>query len=456
MEALLVEGGHTIGGAVRMAGFKHALVPLLCASVLVDGETALHNVPEIEDAKILARILSELGAAVSRDATTLRVDARALAGARVDDRLAQRIHGALYLLPCLLGRAGEAWLGATGGCRIGDRRAGGERPIHHVLDVLERFGCRFRDAGGVIHGTADALRAARIDVARYSDAADVVTGPLVSGATKAALLAAAVARGVTRIDRPYRKAEIPDLLAFLAAGGVAIEDAGDHLLVEGRPRLRPVAHTLISDVVEIVTFVAAAAHLRAPLRLLVEEVARTRAGLRPELELFEQMGIPLAWDPDGLVVSPPRAALRALDIEVTSQSIYSDSQPFFALLLTAADGVSRIRERVWHDRFGYARGLVELGAQIDFQPGVIRISPRRPERAGQRVRAEDLRAASVLVLAAMGASGTTIVEGTDHLARGYADLPGKLRAIGARLTCVAPAERQTLWSHREEEADRGC
>lgn len=432
-----MEGGHAIGGTVRMAGFKHALVPLLCASVLVDGETALHNVPDLEDTRVIARILTDLGAAVARDGTALRVDARAIAHTRVDAQLARRIHGALYLLPCLLGRSGEAWLGATGGCRIGDRGAGGERPVAHVLDVLERFGCRFRDdADGLIHGRVDTLRAALIDVSRYSDATDVVTGPLVSGATKTALLAAAVARGVSRIYHPYRKAEIPDLLAFLAGAGVSIEDAGDHLVVEGRPRLRPVSHTLICDVVEIVTFVAAAAHLRAPLRLLVEEVARTRAGLRPELELFERIGIPLAWNPDGLVVSPPEEGVRPSHIEVTSQSIYSDCQPFFALLLTAASGTSTIRERVWHDRFGYARGLVELGAQIAFEPGAIRIEPRRPDRAGQRVRAEDLRAASTLVLAALGIHGTTVVEGTEHLARGYADLPGKLRAIGARLTSI--------------------
>jgi UDP-N-acetylglucosamine 1-carboxyvinyltransferase len=129
--------------------------------------------------------------------------------------------------------------------------------------VLERFGCRFamRRASSTAVSIPRVLRGS--NVSRYSDATDVVTGPLVSGATRTALLAAAVARGVSRIYHPYRKAEIPDILAFLAGAGVSIEDASDHLLIEGSPRLRPVSHMLICDVVEIVTFVAAAAHLRA-------------------------------------------------------------------------------------------------------------------------------------------------------------------------------------------------
>jgi len=151
-QRLTVHGGRTLHGPLRVAGFKHALVPLLAAGVLADAPVVIRNAPDIEDTRTLAEILRRLGASVLFDGPgrTLTQDPAGKHGWRIPDELSVRIHGAVYLLPVLLARLGRVAVGALGGCRIGDRSQDGERPLEHMLDVLRRFGARIVRAGGVV------------------------------------------------------------------------------------------------------------------------------------------------------------------------------------------------------------------------------------------------------------------------------------------------------------------
>lgn len=430
-----MQGTSTLDGAVRVGGFKHALVPLLAASVLARGRIELENVPRVEDTRVLASILRSLGANVDYEAVLARlsVDASALDGTIVSQDLSALVHGPVYLLPVLLARFGTVSLGRTGGCRIGPASRRGERPLAHLLDVLGRFGADVRVDGDRVCATCGRLRGATIDLRDFADAGPGgPTGPLYSGATKCAVLAAAGAHGTTVLSHPYPKPDVTMLLDALVAAGVDVDRDRERLAIRGTGDIGTFRCKLVPDLIEIVTFVAAAVHTGSPLRL--ESVAHEAVadGLRSELAHLEEMGVGLRWSAGGLDVQPPEV-VGPVDIAVQSHGLFSDSHPFFTLMLLGATGTSRISENVWTDRFAYVDPLRRVGADLRVSAATVEVRPSRLMPATTALLAGDLRTAAVLLIAALGVDGPTTIHGTDHLARGYDDLVGKLRSVGARI-----------------------
>lgn len=449
-DTVTVHGGRSLRRPLRLAGFKHALVPVLAAGVLAQRPVVIRNAPDIEDTRTLLEILRRLGASATLDTSTrtLSLDASGLRSSHIPDELSARIHGAVYLMPVLLGRFGRFSIGTSGGCRIGDRRLGGERPIDHMLDVLRRFGASIeRAAGGpaagaVITGSCWRLTGTTIDLADYAVPAPHdgrPTGPLYSGASKTALLAAAAATGTSVLLNPYPKPDVTELAEALAQAGVALSVEPGRIVVLGSGHL-PGAfdHVLVSDLIEAVTFIACAVHLRQPMMLDGVTAAPLRRGLLPELEHLARMGVELDWGPSSLVVRPPEA-VEPVDVVAASHSIYSDSQPFFALMLTGARGRGTITEAVWKDRSSYVQDLVRLGGRLRVDGPVITVEPGRVHLAGRRVVASDVRSAAVGVVAALGIDGPTVVEGVRHLERGYEGLVRTLCEAGAHIEAGEPA-----------------
>ncbi|MET0403007.1 MAG: hypothetical protein ABW123_11420 [Cystobacter sp.] len=436
MTDVTIQGGPLQAGSVVVPGYKHALVSVLAAAVNVDGVVRLTNIPDIEDSRVLARILTEAGAEVSLGQGELRLDARGLTRSEVPAELSQRIHGALYLIPALLGRLGRVRFGEAGGCQIGAANDGHRRPVAHMLSVLESFGARFEQSDLGLSGATAGLKACSLDIMDYSEQRDVLTGPRVSGATKTAILAAACARGGTSVIRnPYPKPDVTELLAFLRLWGHDIEQEEGQVRISGTARTpaTPPVFSLVSDISEVMTHIACGVFHEVPLRLERLSVKRVQAGLAEELRLLERMGIKLEWGEDTLTVAH-RGPVRSVDIDVTSVGIYSDHQPLFALMLLKGERPARIQEHVWKHRFGYARELVKLGARIDFGEDLIIVHPSRLTRTDERLVAGDLRAAAVLLLAALGVEGQTRLQGTHHLERGYEHLVEDLRRLGARIS----------------------
>jgi len=430
--SVLVQGSRFSAGSVAVSGYKHALVSVLAATVAGRGRTRLLNVPDIQEAAVLAAILTKLGAAVERDGTEMRLDCTGLAGSEVAADLGEEIHGSLYMIPALIAAQGQVRLFRAGGCRIGEPGLGGERPVHHMLDVLVRFGASFSDDRGWITGKAVRLAGVDLDAMDYSDRRDVLTGPLVSGATKTAIIAALGAEGATRVRNPYPKCDVTELVSYLAAAGHSITSAPDAIAVAPVPRntaAEPVAYTLISDISEVMTYIALSVATRVPIRIGNVTVDRVRSALAPELTLLERMAVQIVWENDALHVSPP-SRVRSLDIEVTSVGIYSDHQPFFALMLLNGDRPARIREHVWKHRFDYASELRKLGADIQLGASEIVIAPSQLRPTDTPLVARDLRAAAAIVIGAVAAGGGCKIEGVHHLARGYADFFGPLRELG--------------------------
>jgi UDP-N-acetylglucosamine 1-carboxyvinyltransferase len=429
MGALRIEGGPLSPASVAVSGFKHAAVPLLAASVLTESAT-IANVPRIADVQVLGAVLASLGAVVEEDGDTRTIRTENVTDAPLVGPLVGRVHGTLYLAPTLLARCGRVRIGRSGGCAI----AGGEpRPVEHVAEVMRRFGASAEVVDGELRASARSLRGTRIDIADFSSRKDVVTGPLVSGATKTALLLAATARGPSVVVNPYKKPDVTELVAFLRAGGVAIEATDERITVEPVSRLRPVRHELVADMTEIFTWIAVAAYHGVKVELTRIRREAVLAGLRTELEVLERIGVALEIAESRIVVPEGTAELRPLTLEVTSQGIYSDNQPLLALMLTKAVGRSMLREAVWTERFDYARELARLGARLCVDGPTLAIEPGAPRSPCRGLAAKDLRAAAVLIVAALGAHGVSTIDGCQHLERGYADFLGDLRRAGARI-----------------------
>ena len=432
MNKLIIEGKNKLAGIVPISGFKHSLVPILAASVFVEDELVIENIPNIEDSKVLTQILTLLGGSITQTDNTLTVRAFDLNNRLISNHLMSKIHGSIYLIPSLLGKFGEINLGFSGGCQIGDQSHLGLRPTHHILNVLELFGANFEIVGDRIIGKCSRFKAAQIDIKNYWTDKRFTSGPLASGATKTALLAASTALGTTVIKNPYLKIDVLELIEFLKESGVQIEIENKAVVVEGRCNLNGSHHKVIPDLIEIITFIACAVHLKTTLHLKIASKAKVCQGLMAEFQFLDQMGVELKWENEMLTISPP-AQLQSLDLEVSPDGIYSDSHPFFALMLTSGKNLSTITEKVWKDRFFYARQLNRLGAELKIKHGILKISPKRPFRNNLTLKCNDLRSAAVLLLATLDIEGITILKDVEHLNRGYENLVSKLQNIGAHI-----------------------
>lgn len=438
-----VEGGVPLRGDVRVPGFKHALVTVVGAAALARAPVTIDNCPDIEETRVLAALLGRLGGRVERRERTLILDLDGLADRPLDPGLVGRIHGALYLIPGLLARFGRVHMPAAGGCPIGDEPAGG-RPVRQYAGVLERFGAAaVAGADGSLTLRADRLTACDLDLRDFTEDRALCSGPLYSGATKTAILAAACARGTSRLRCPYPKPDVTELVRVLQALGYGAAYASDgDLVVEGRQDGglgRPVRHTLVSDLITVVTWATAAALTGGTIRLTGLTLDRLTAGLAPEIAVARRMGLRCARDGTDALLLLPDPPRSSVDVTVVSHGIFSDSGPFLTLLATLAPGTSRIRETVWQRRFAFAPQLRRLGAEIQVTGAQARVTGRHPPRIpGQDLVADDLRAAAALLLAALAVPGPVRLRGVEHLDRGYEDLTAELRRLGARIRHHSP------------------
>jgi UDP-N-acetylglucosamine 1-carboxyvinyltransferase len=431
MHSLEISPARMHAGEIEVTGFKHSAVLLMAASVLVPSTVTLDNVPEIDDVSGLADCISSLGGNVNRVGSHLAIDGRGISRSRIPEEISSRLHGPLYLVPTVLGRMSEVTFGHSGGCPIGDAKYGGLRPVRHVTGVLERFGARFKYFDRGFAGASEGFQPANVNIMDWSDDTLRLSGPLVSGATKTALLAAAaVARGQTVIRNPDMRSEVSQLISFLRAAGVCIVRDGEDLVISGTSKARPVHTKLTTDLIEVVTYIALAVYNGIPLRLVNITCAEVAEGLRRELALLGQMGVTVVFEDDSISVDS-RIPVAAFDIELSAESIYSDSQPFFALMALHGDGVSRIRDHVWRNRFAYARELTKLGANLKVEGNTLTVFPSELHSEPCSVGAEDVRAAAVLTLAALSRNAPTRIEGAQHLGRGYDNFVSKLRSLGA-------------------------
>lgn len=209
---------------VSVSGYKHAVTVILSATIInPNAVICLYNVPKINDVKYMSAIIENLGGQVKMTNISVKIDTDRITKYLVPEQLSRHIHGAVYFLPTILGRFGHVEIGNCGGCQIGENTVIGCRPIEHMLSVLEKFGTKFHVSQGKIIGDSPDFHSCTIDIMDYSSSNEVLTGPLVSGATKTAILAAAAVKvGKTIILNPYPKPDVTELLTFLEVLGYGI------------------------------------------------------------------------------------------------------------------------------------------------------------------------------------------------------------------------------------------
>lgn len=411
-DAIEVRAGAPLRGEVRISGAKNSVLKLMAACLLAEGEHQLTNVPDITDVDIMSELLGAMGVAVERndDALTLTVGAQVKTEAPYE--LVERMRASVVVLGPLLARYGFARVAMPGGDDFGPR------PIDMHLSGLEALGATFSVKGGNVDARAEQLRGAKL----------ILDYPSV-GATENVMMAAVMARGRTVIENAAREPEIYDLAAFLNHMGAHISGAGsDQVVITGVDKLRPTERpfAVIADRVEAATFLTAVGVAGGEVQLTGARADHMSMLVRK----LDDMGMEIAAAESGITASA-RARLQTADMSTLPYpGLATDYKPALMALLSTADGTSIVTENIFTGRFRYVDELRRMGADIRTEAhhavvrGVDRLS-------GAPVRAHDIRAGAALVVAGLGATGTTTVADAHHIDRGYEDFVGKLASLGA-------------------------
>lgn len=417
MYSLVIQGGRPLEGEVQISGAKNAVLPILAATLLTREPCVIRRVPELSDVAFMARVLSSLGARVRVQGGEITVQAARIRG-HGDYDLVRKMRGSICILGPLLGRLKEAQVSLPGGCVIGPR------PIDLHLKGLRTLDARITIERGYVCARTRQLRGASVFLGGRA-------GPTVLG-TANVMMAATLARGVTVIESAACEPEIVDLARFLNAMGAQITGAGSPTItITGVDELHGAEHEVIPDRIEAATFAVAAAATRGEVTL---------HGSRPEhyhavLDKLAECGARITRRADSVTV---KGARRYRPADITTQpyaGFPTDAQAQMMVLLTQAEGISLITERIYEARFMHVSELARLGADITLEGPTAVIKGPTP-LSGAPVMASDLRASAALVLAGLVAEGETRVKRIYHLDRGYEKIDAKLRGLGARVRRV--------------------
>lgn len=410
---LTVDGGTRLSGRVRISGAKNSALKLMAASLLGRGETVLTNVPRISDVMTMTEVLDRLGAKVSFEGDTLRIDTSGEIKTEAPYDLVRRMRASINVLGPLLARSGHARVALPGGCNIGQRTI----DIHE--SSLTQLGVSFTFDHGYLEGIAPKLMGKRVLLEFPS-----------RGATENLLTAAVLAEGVTVIENAAREPDIVDLANFLNAMGAQVWGAGTSTIeIHGVSELSSAFYNVSADPIEAGTYALAV--------LATGGAAELIGAVPDDMEMFlEKLHLTgVGWGPtaDGIRVGV-NDRKKAVDFATLPYPGFpTDLQPQMMAYLSTAEGTSIITENVFESRFAHVLELVRMGADIwtEGQHAVVRGVHRLQ---GCPVAATDLRAGAALLIAALAADGPTEIHDYYHLERGYEDLQGKLEGLGARVS----------------------
>ena len=414
MACFVINGQKRIEGEMTVQGAKNGVLPLLAASVLVRGKTVLSGCPQLTDITAAANILTYLGCKVSACGDVMSIDSESASGFAVTDSLMREMRSSIVFLGALLGRFGKAELTAPGGCEIG------LRPIDLHLDAMRTLGAVIDETGGrLICSCPYGLKGARVTLSFPS-----------VGATENILLAACTAKGDTLIVNAAREPEIKELADFLNRCGADISGAGESVIrINGVKKLTACEHRVRQDRIAAVTYMAAAAVTGGNIRLNFKNSEM----LMPVVEPFEKSGCRVIQDEKGVwLKAPERLAKLGMIRTMPYPGFPTDSQADLAVMASVACGTSTVVENIFENRFKYVGELRKMGAQIRTENRVAVIEGVR-KLNGANVVSHDLRGGSALVVAALCAEGTTVVDGINHIDRGYEKIETQLNGLGAEI-----------------------
>jgi len=411
LEKIFINGGIPLRGEVAVGGAKNAVLALLAGTVLTKDACRIDNVPEISDVTAILHILHQLGAEVRRVGRyTYDINTRHFDSGEVPYELTKHCRASYYLLGALFGRFGHARVALPGGCDIG------VRPIDLHIRGFEQLGALYKfEKNAIISLQAEQL------------CGNVVNTKSSVGATVNVMLAAVRARGVTVIETPAKEPHIVDMANFLNACGADIRGAGtDVIKIHGVKELHGCEYTAIPDQIEAGTYMVAAAATHG--RVLVQGVIPKHMDC--VTSPLVECGAHIEEYDDAILVEAPERLRRCKIKTMPYPGFPTDMQPQFGAMLCTAEGTSILNEGIFENRFRYMDQLMRMGAQLKVD-GNLAVIEGVEQISGAPVKAYDLRSGAAMVIAGLCAQGTTEIENIEYIDRGYEDLAGKLKGLGA-------------------------
>ncbi|MDP1574097.1 MAG: UDP-N-acetylglucosamine 1-carboxyvinyltransferase [Coxiellaceae bacterium] len=415
MDKLLITGGASLHGTIRISGAKNAVLPILAATLLSDQPIAINNVPDLQDVMTMGALLRCMGVDVSPiENGRLLINAALVSSQRAPYELVKKMRASIVVLGPLLARFGRAEVSLPGGCAIGSR------PVEVHIDGLIKMGADITVSDGYIHASVKGrLKGAILDLPKVT-----VTG------TENLLMAAVLAEGTTVIRNAAQEPEVTDLANFLNHLGAKISGAGtDTITIEGVAHLSGGEYRVLPDRIEAGTYLVAAAMTRGCVTL--EDVVPDN--LTIVLDKLRESGAHITIKGNSITLDMQGRRPRAVAIETAPYPYMpTDMQAQFLALNTVAEGESTVTENIFENRFMHVPELQRMGANIRLEGNTV-FCVGRAELAGAPVMATDLRASAGLVLAALVAEGQTVIDRIYHIDRGYECIEEKLLTLGANV-----------------------
>ncbi len=415
MDSLIINGGVKLKGEVKVSGAKNACLPMFAAALLTSQKCILRNVPNLSDVRFMAEIVGALGAKVENVAEGVwEITAKKISHVAPYE-LVRKMRASICVLGPLTGRLKKAEVSLPGGCVIG------ARPVDLHIKGLKALGCDVKIDAGYIKVDAHKMRGGQLYLGgRFGS---TVTG------TANVLMAAVLAPGLTMIENAACEPEIEDLCNMLVSMGAKIGGIGSPMLsIEGVKALHGTEHTVIPDRIEAGTWIIAALATRG--KITVKGALKRHLGSL--LDLLERANCKIEYKGnDTVCVDASRLKLRPMEaVTLPYPGFPTDLQAQLCALMTMADGISIVTERIYPERFMHVPELSRMGAEIS-REGPSAIIVGNTKLSGAPVMASDLRASAALVIAALAAKGRTKIQRIYHLDRGYDSMDKKLRRLGA-------------------------
>ena len=429
MEKFVLNGGIPLRGEVSISGAKNAVVAILPATILAQDVCVIENIPNISDVYYMTKILEQLGARIKRlSKSTLEIDTKGVNSYVVSHDMTKHLRASYYFIGALLGRFHRAKVAMPGGCNFG------VRPIDRHIKGFELLGSTVTiGENAIIDAAAERLEGSSV----YFDEASV-------GATVNVILAAVKAKGLTVIENAAKEPHIVDLANFLNSMGADIKGAGtDSIKIRGVERLTGGTYCIIPDQIEAGTYMAAVAATGGQL-LLKNVIPKHMECISAKLM---EMGVSVVEDDDSLLVRRTSPLLKTNVKTLPYPGFPTDMQPQITAVLALAQGTSLVTEGVYGaNRFKYVDELKRVGAHIQVD-GKVAVVEGVPQLVGAPIQACDLRAGAALVIAGLAAQGKTELSHIQYIERGYEDLVGKLRAVGADISLVEAPDESDVETH---------
>ena len=420
LERFTINGGNRLTGEVTVSGAKNAAVAIIPATILCDDICRIENIPNITDVSNMLHILKEMGAKIRYvDRSTVEIDSRPIATFVAPYELVRRMRGSAYLMGAFLGRFHHAVVAMPGGCNFG------VRPIDQHLKGFSALGASYSLEGGMVDVAAENLCGSSV----YLDVVSV-------GATINIMLAAVKAEGTTVIENAAREPHIVDLANFLNSMGADVRGAGtDEIKIRGCKHLHGTVYSIIPDQIEAGTYMVAAAATSGDV-LIKNVIPKHLDSITAKLE---EIGVKVEEYDDSIRVSRTGPLNKCTIKTMPHPGFPTDMHPQMAVLLSIASGTSIINESIFDNRFQYVDELSRLGAHISVE-GRLAVIEGVDHLTGAIVKATDLRAGVAMLIAGLCARGVTQVEDIQYIERGYEDIVGKLRSLGADIRRTAVPE----------------